>query len=539
MQYRKFVVIVLGAILVFCLGLVAFGQGTVEGTPAQRISVMRSRLDSMRRSLNSALASMNATDTGDKKKKETDPDDPRNRLRGLDQEVGSVLKEVDDISGKVDRNDKFDSRDLDKLEASITDLNTRVQAGLQATASARTASDTTTTTATTTQAASTQKRDKKKKGKFLGIFGGGGGDNKYAELTDTVAPGRDRQLFEVAAHEVRKGNYDMGRLLFNTIITTYPDSPFLPLSKLAIADSFFLEGATSSLIQAAQAYQDWITFFPTHPLTDRAMLKVAEAEIRQMGLPDREIPHALKAEQRLKAILQQFPNTTLRETVQAYLNAVQDNLAQHDFQIAHFYQQRYIHGEGGLKGAQARYREIIEKYKNSCVMDAALFNAGWLYLQEEEPDEAAKFFTQLVRDYPNSDFAEKAKDELNKIGAPIPDADPIKKNLQPCEKPGMMQSILINVSGSANISVNHDGVLISHDSKSQTDLIDVALANQGQLPTVTPSPIQQRRAPVRTFQQGTTATPSKGPSTPAPVPSTQPNTTPATTPPTAPTGTKP
>src|SRR5205085_11302534 len=159
MQYHKFVVIVLGAILVFCLGVVAFGQGTVEGTPAQRISVMRSRLDSMRRSLNSALASMNATDTGDKKKKETDPDDPRNRLRGLDQEVSSVLKEVDVISGKIDRNDKFGSRDLDKLEASITDFNTRVQAGLQATASARTASDTT-TTATTTAAASTQKRDK-------------------------------------------------------------------------------------------------------------------------------------------------------------------------------------------------------------------------------------------------------------------------------------------------------------------------------------------------------------------------------------------
>ncbi|MDQ3818929.1 MAG: outer membrane protein assembly factor BamD [Acidobacteriota bacterium] len=417
-------------------------------------------------------------------------------------------------------------------------MNTRVQAGLQATASARTAaSDTTATTATTATASSSQKRDKKKKGKFLGIFGGGG-DNKYAELTDTVAPGRDRQLFEVAAHEIRKGNYDSGRVLFNTIITTYPDSPFLSLSKLAIADSFYLEGSTSSLIQAAQAYQDWITFFPTHPLTDRAMLKVAEAEIRQMGLPDREIPHALKAEQRLKAILQQFPNTTLRETVQAYLNAVQDNLAQHDFQIARFYQQRYEHGEGGLKGAQARYREIVEKYPNTCVKDAALFNLGWLYLQEEEPDEAAKFFTQLVRDYPNSDFAEKAKDELNKIGVPIPEPDPIKKNLQPCEKPGMMASLLQNISGSANISTNHDGVLISRDSKSQTDLIDVALANQGQLPSnVVPKAIQRTAPANRTFPQGTTSTPSKGPSTPTTAPPTKPAAT--TSGPAAPNGAKP
>jgi len=30
------------------------------------------------------------------------------------------------------------------------------------------------------------------------------------------------------------------------------------MAKLAIADSFYLEGGTSSLIQAGQAYQDWL-----------------------------------------------------------------------------------------------------------------------------------------------------------------------------------------------------------------------------------------------------------------------------------------
>src|SRR5207245_9547057 len=101
-----------------------------------------------------------------------------------------------------------------------------------------------------------------------------------------------------------------------TIITRYPDSPYLPLAKLAIADSFYLEGGTSSLIQAGQAYQDWLTYFPTDPLADAAMMKVAETEMRQMGLSDRDITHARKAEQRLKALLQQYPQTRLRPTVQ-------------------------------------------------------------------------------------------------------------------------------------------------------------------------------------------------------------------------------
>ena len=90
---------------------------------------------------------------------------------------------------------------------------------------------------------------RKKKKKFLGIFGGGGSD-EYEELLGNVQVGRDRELFVVATSEVRKRNYDVGRLLFQTIITTYPDSPYLPMSKLAVGDSFYLEGSTSSLIQA-------------------------------------------------------------------------------------------------------------------------------------------------------------------------------------------------------------------------------------------------------------------------------------------------
>ena len=141
--------------------------------------------------------------------------------------------------------------------------------------------------------------DKKKNGKFLGIFGKGGND-EYQELIGTVKPGRDRELFIVATREVRKGNNDVGRLLFQTIITTYPDSSYLPMSKLAIGDSFYLEGSSSSLIQAIAAYNDWLTFFPTHPLADRVILKIAESEMRQVGLPDRQATNA-RAETRLKA----------------------------------------------------------------------------------------------------------------------------------------------------------------------------------------------------------------------------------------------
>ena len=451
-------------------------QTQSSASNVQRMDIMRSKLEALRRELDSAVAAIPAKDTGDKTKdsgdKTKNADDPRERLRGLSKEVGSVLSDVNDLHTKEDHAEKYDASKLDGLEASVADLNTRVEAALQATAGAR--------VATTETASNYQPRPEKGKKRF-GILPGKTKGDKYSELTGSVAPGRDRQLFLEATKEVRKGNHDTGRLLFTTIITTYPDSPYLPMAKLAIADSFYLEGGTSNLIQAGQAYQDWITYFPTDPLADSAMMKVAETEMRQMGLSDRDITHARKAEQRLKALLQQYPQTKLRPEVESRLRDVQDNLADHNFAIADFYRQRYNGKKGGLKGAQDRLKEIVDKYKDYCRMDDVLYYYAWTFTVEEEQDEAAKYYQQLVRDYPNSHFVDKAKEQLNIIGAPIPDPDPIKKNLSPCEKPGFVANMKQQVTGSANITTSSDGILITRHGEG-TDLIDKAIQNNGQVP---------------------------------------------------------
>jgi outer membrane protein assembly factor BamD len=443
---------------------------------------MDSRLDLMRRSLSSAVKGMESKNTD--KDKKANADDPVVRLKGLQKEVSSLTSEVNDIRSKNDKAEKFDATALDRLEASVAELNTRVQSSLQETAGARNAVAT----------AGSSDKKKKKKGKLFGLFGGGG-DDKYAELTGTAVAGRDRVLFEEATKEVRKDHFDTGRLLFANIINTYPDSPFLPLAKLAIADSFFLEGTTSSLIQAAQAYQDWLTFFPTDPLADDASLKVAEAEMRQMGLSDRDISHARKAELRLKVLLQQYPKSPLRPIVESRLREVQENLAMHNLQIARFYYDvKFLTDKGGLKGSQSRLKEIVDKYPCFSFNDEVFYRLGATYQAEEEPDEAAKYYQKLVQEYPESEFNEKAREQLNIIGAPIPE----KSTPNPCSKrqpQSFMGNLMQQVSGRANVTINKNGILISKDGKEGTDLIDEALRYNGSLPELTTPDAPTQRTP--------------------------------------------
>jgi outer membrane protein assembly factor BamD len=496
MHFRFFAL--LSLCLALCLSLYSpvlaqGGSAQSDLSALQRLDVMRSKLESMRRSLNSAISGLASKTENQKENQKDAPDDPRQRLKALEKEVSSILSEVNEIRAKQERSERYDTTVIDRLETSVTDIDTRVQSGLQATASARSAGAPTSAPA-----------KKKKKGRFFGLFGGGD-DDKYADLTGSAVAGRDRVLFEEAAKQVRKGSHDTGRLLFTTIINTYPDSPFLPLAKLAIADSFYLEGTTSALIQAAQAYQDWLTFFPTDPLADDAMLKVAESEMRQMGLSDRDITHARKAELRLKVLLQQYPQSKLRPEVEQRLTEVQENLAMHNLQIGNFYMDaRYKPGKGGLKGAQSRYKEIVEKYPNFSFMDSVLYRLATTYQLEEEPDEAAKYYQQLLRNHPNSEFAEKAREQLGIIGAPVPDPDPARKNAPPPERLGFVGNLLQQVSGRADVTVDKNGVLISKDGKEGSDLIDEALRNNGQLPVnVTPQAPTQRRSSKNTSSPAT------------------------------------
>jgi len=476
---------------VFTGSLIAQGKPG-DGTATQRLEVMRQKLDTMRRSLNSMASVLKVENKDDKTKKDDKEklETPLGRLLSLEKDASRLQSEVNSLRGKADRAEKFEPSEVDQVETAVSELQTRVDAAQLETATARANPESNVGKA----------REIKKKKKFLGIFGGGGND-EYDELIGSVTPGRDRELFIVATREVRKKRYDVGRLLFQTIITTYPDSAYLPMSKLAIADSFFLEGATSSLIQAIGAYQDWLTFFPTHPLADRVILKIGESEMRQIGLPDRDATRAKRAETRLKALLQQYPNSILKKEAEDRLQEVQNNLGLHNLYIANYYYTLAVdQKKSGLKGAQSRYQEILEKYPNFGFMDEALFKLANTYLVEEETDQAARYFQQIVREYPNSDWVAKSKEQLELIGATVPQPNPDRMGVMPPEDASFFQNFKNELFGIYPMTIDKNGVLMTRDfDEKKFELIDQIIENQGdiltnQIPQALTTVISQRQA---------------------------------------------
>ncbi len=464
------------AILIASTTLV-FAQGRPgEGTDIQRLEVMREKLDRIRRSLNSVIAVLKEENKEDKSKKDDEKklDTPLGRLVALEKDASRLNSDVNSLRGKADRGEKYERSDVDLLEQSVNEFQARADTAQMEVAAGR----------ATPVSNLGKPREKKKKKKFLGIFGGGGSD-EYEELLGSVQVGRDRELFVVATREVRKRNYDVGRLLFQTIITTYPDSPYLPMSKLAVGDSFYLEGSTSALIQAIGAYQEWLTFFPTHPLSCRVILKIGEAEMRQVGLPDRDATRAKRAETRLKALLQQCKEKEplVASEASIRLKEVQDNLGLHNLLIANYYYTQSVEQKkGGLKGSQSRYREIVDKYPNFDFMDEVLYKLAVTYLIEEETDQAARYFQRIVSDYPNSEYVKKSTEQLELIGATVPQPNPERMKVLPPENVSFFQNFKNQLFGIYPMTIDRNGVLMSKDfDKEKFELIDQIIDNQGDI----------------------------------------------------------
>ncbi|MFL6375694.1 MAG: outer membrane protein assembly factor BamD [Pyrinomonadaceae bacterium] len=506
--------LLVGLVALIAAAGVSLAQSTSDNTPLQRVMVMSDKVDRMKRGLSSLIATLR-DETGTKKEDEKNIATPIGRLAALEKDVSRVSSDVASLRGKLDRGEKYERKEVDSLEATVNELQTRVETAQTETAALRAAPDAKTS-------AGSSKEDKKG-GKFLGIFGGNKKD-EYQDILGGTAPGRDRELFVSGTREVRKGNYDTGRLLFQTIITTYPDSPYLPMSKLAIGDSFYLQGDSASLIQAIASYNDWLTFFPTHPLADRVILKIAESEMRQVGLPDRDATHAKRAEVRLKALMANYPNSFLRPDAQQRLNEVQNNLGMHNMDVANYYYALSVdQKKGGLKGAQSRYREVIDKYPNFCDTDQVLFKLANTYLIEEETDQAARYFQQIVSDYPNSEFVDKAKEQLGVIGATVPEPKPERKEVQPCPQPTFLGNIKNEFLGIYPMTIDKNGVLMTHDfNKERFELIDQIIENQGditanQIPKALTTVIRDDRPTQASKKADVNNVPSAVTDTPAPV----------------------
>jgi|SRR5579872_2865830 len=257
----------------------------------------------------------------------------------------------------------------------------------------------------------------------------------------------DKVLFDRAMDAMKHNRFDVARLSLQTLINTYPDSEFVARAKLAIADSWYAEGGSSSLAEAEIQYKDFETFFPNMPEAAEAQLKIANIHYQEMEKPDRDYMHAMRAEEEYRQLILQYPDSKLVPQAKQKLREVQEVIAEREFEIGRFYYLRETYPAG-----IARLRSLVDKYPLYSKADEALYLLGQSYegevkmlrtrptcsslnpprppgcmiedqkarMIEEFTKGASEAYSRILTRYPVMDRADDARLRLAALHQPIP-----------------------------------------------------------------------------------------------------------------------
>ena len=248
------------------------------------------------------------------------------------------------------------------------------------------------------------------------------------DVNTTAEP--DKVLYDRAEADLKAGRYIEGRLALQTLINTYPDSEYLAKAKLAVADSYYKEGGTTSLTQSIQEYNDFRTFFPFLDEAAYAQMQIGLAHYKMMEKSDRDKTQAEAAEDAFQAFVLSYPQSPLIPKAEQYLRDVQQVLADSDYKVAYYY-----YTKTDYRAAAARLVEVTDRYPLYSQNDDALWMLGNIYerakqVSKNEDDKnhwgdlASKCYDRIVRDYPLSKNAPGAKARLKDMGRPVPSPDP-------------------------------------------------------------------------------------------------------------------
>jgi len=190
-----------------------------------------------------------------------------------------------------------------------------------------------------------------------------------------------------------------------------------PMVKLALADAYFFQLGTTSAIESQSRYEQFLNFYPLHPMAPYARFQVGACLLQQASNPSNDQEFPRRAREHFQAMIRELPaaDPWRLAALQAGARAG-DMLAEHDWQVAEFYRRR-----GKPLGQIQRLSRLVDEYPSSLRREKAMYELGQAYAQVGDTAKARLSYERLIADYPAGEWAGKAKMELAALAPPAPE----------------------------------------------------------------------------------------------------------------------
>ena len=236
-----------------------------------------------------------------------------------------------------------------------------------------------------------------------------GGQSGAAGTPSVRASADDQAAFDIARSADESGDTQQALAAYRQFIKNSPASPLASQAQYRIAE---LLEATGDLSKAFDAYQTLITRYPDTPEFEKSVTKqvlianeyLAGRKLKFFGLEI--VPSTDRAEQMFASIIKNAPFSKNAPIAQFNLGLTYER-------------------QGKLREAAAAYQTVLDKYPASSIADDALYQIGYIYMQVGQTGKsqdlsslvlAKNTFEDFLLQYPNSEKAAQARDNLASIG---------------------------------------------------------------------------------------------------------------------------
>jgi len=221
--------------------------------------------------------------------------------------------------------------------------------------------------------------------------------------------GEEKADFDLAVQYDESGATQQAIASYRRFLKNFPASSLAAKAQYRVAE---LLESMGDLSKAFDAYQTLITRYPDTPEFEKSVSKqvlIANAYLNGkrltfLGMPI--VPSTDRAEQMFTAILKNAPFSKNAPVAQFNLGLTYEK-------------------QGKLKEASAAYQTVLDKYSTSAIADDALYQIGYIYMRVGQSGRsqdlsslilAKNTFEDFLLQYPNSEKAAQARDNLASIG---------------------------------------------------------------------------------------------------------------------------
>ncbi len=191
--------------------------------------------------------------------------------------------------------------------------------------------------------------------------------DRELKVAEAFLQGKKRVIGKI----IRLPAEDEGLEILFRVAEQSPNSKFARKALLRIADQHYKK---FRYLEAVNAYDHFIEMFPKSPRTVYARLQAARSVFASFEGVKREETPLIEAEQRVREFQAEYPDLARRANVSQLLLAIRDLRAEKGYETARF------------------------------------------YLRTKHPKAGAFYCREVIRRYPGTEWARKAKQDLERIG---------------------------------------------------------------------------------------------------------------------------